>query len=148
MAAFEIEFWYWWVAAVVLVGVEVVAPGTLFLWMAVGAGVVGLLLLVAPSTAVEWQLLLFAAVAVASGFGWRAWQKQHPTVSDQPSLNRRGEQLVGRVLTLERAISNGTGMVKVDDSRWKVEGSDLPAGSRVRVTGVHGTVLKVEKAEA
>ncbi|MGH6945741.1 MAG: NfeD family protein [Kiloniellales bacterium] len=148
MAGFEIEFWYWWVVAVALLAVEMAAPGAAFLWMAIGAGVVGLLLLVAPGTAVEWQLLLFAVVAVASGYGWRAYRGKRGTVSDQPALNRRGEQLVGRVLTLEEAIENGVGMVKVDDSRWKVEGSDLPAGSRVRVTGVHGTVLKVEKAEA
>jgi len=35
--------------------------------------------------------------------------------------------------------------VKVDDSTWRVEGEDLPEGTKVRVISVDGVVLKVEK---
>jgi membrane protein implicated in regulation of membrane protease activity len=34
----------------------------------------------------------------------------------------------------------------VDDSTWRVEGADLPAGANVTVTGVNGTILKVAPA--
>ncbi len=54
MSPEEIEFWHWWVAAIVLIGVEVFAPGTVALWMAVSAAVVGLLLLAVPE--VSWQV--------------------------------------------------------------------------------------------
>ena len=79
--------------------------------------------------------------------GWRLYQKRHPTQSDDTTLNRRGEQYVGRVFQLEQAIVNGRGAVKVGDSLWRADGPDLPAGASVKVTGVAGTVLKVEKAE-
>jgi membrane protein implicated in regulation of membrane protease activity len=36
--------------------------------------------------------------------------------------------------------------VRVGDSVWRAEGPDLPAGDRVKVIGVDGAALKVEKA--
>jgi hypothetical protein len=144
MSPEEIEFWHWWIAAIVLIVVEVFAPGTVALWMGVSAAVVGLLLLAIPDLTWQTQFLVFAILSVATVIGWRAYQLRYPTVSDQPTLNRRGEQYVGRVFTLDEAIVNGTGKIHVDDTMWKVEGADLPEGTRVRVTGVDGTVLTVE----
>lgn len=141
-----IEFWHWWVAAVVLIVAEVFAPGTVALWMAVSAAVVGLLLLAVPDLTWQTQLLVFAVLSVVTVVGWRAYQLRYPTESDQPALNRRGEQYIGRVFTLSEAIVNGTGKIHVDDTMWKVEGEDLPEGTRVRVTGVDGTLLTVEPA--
>lgn len=48
------EFWHWWVLALVLLALEIAAPGTFFLWLAVAAGVVGLILLLLPALA--WQI--------------------------------------------------------------------------------------------
>ena len=146
MSPEEIEFWHWWVAAVVLIVVEVFAPGTVALWTAVSAAAVGLLLLAVPEMTWQIQFLLFAVLSVVTVVGWRAYQLRYPTVSDQPTLNRRGEQYVGRVFTLSEAIVNGTGKIHVDDTMWKVEGADLPEGTQVRVTGVDGTLLTVEPA--
>ena len=39
---------HWWVLAVVLLALEVAAPGTFFLWLAMAAAVVGLIVLVLP----------------------------------------------------------------------------------------------------
>ena len=146
MSPEEIEFWHWWVAAIVLVVVEIFAPGTVALWMAISAAAVGLLLLAVPELTWQTQLIVFAVLSVATVIGWRTYQLRYPTVSDQPMLNRRGEQYVGRVFTLDEAIVNGTGKIHVDDTMWKVEGEDLPEGTQVRVTGVEGTVLTVEPA--
>jgi hypothetical protein len=146
MSLEEIEFWHWWVAAIVLVVIEVFAPGTVALWMGISAAAVGFLLLAAPDLTWQTQFLVFAVLSVATVVGWRAYQLRHPTVSDQPALNRRGEQYVGRTFTLDEAIVNGSGKIHVDDTMWKVEGQDLPEGTQVRVTGVDGTVLTVEPA--
>ena len=71
----------------------------------------------------------------------------HPSISksDQPDLNRRADQLVGRVLLLEEAIEAGRGKVRVGDTLWLAEGADLPAGTRVKVTGVRRDALLVEQ---
>ncbi|MCH7554590.1 MAG: NfeD family protein, partial [Proteobacteria bacterium] len=94
-----IEFWHWWVAAIGLIIVEALAPGAIFLWLGVSAGVVGAILLAAPELSWEYQLLIFAVLSVGSVIGWRAYHKRHPTKTDLPNLNRRGEQYVGRLLT-------------------------------------------------
>ncbi|MFT5397200.1 MAG: hypothetical protein ACI85N_002418, partial [Gammaproteobacteria bacterium] len=75
---------------------------------------------------------------------YKRHKKSNPNVNDQPNLNRRGEQYVGRSFTLEEAIVNGVGKIKVDDSTWKVKGSDMPVGMKVRVMSVDGTVFNVE----
>ena len=123
------------------------APGTFFLWLGIAAGMTGLVLLVLPGTGWQVQLLIFGVLSVAIVAGWRAYQRRYPTRSDDTTLNRRGEQYVGRVFTVAQPIVNGRGAVKVGDSLWRADGPDLPAGASVKVTGVAGTVLKVEKAE-
>lgn len=65
---------------------------------------------------------------------------------DEPKLNARGAKHVGREIVLEQPIEAGRGRIRLSDSWWSVEGPDLPAGSRVRVVGVRGAVLVVEKA--
>ena len=67
-------------------------------------------------------------------------------VSDQSSLNLRGQQYVGKTFVLEQPIAEGRGKLRVGDTLWSAEGPDLDAGKRVRVTAVKGTVLVVEGA--
>ena len=98
---------------------EAFVPGTLFLWTGVAAGIVGLLLLIFPEIAWEYQLMVFALVSVVTVVGWRAYHRKHPTQTDRPTLNRRGEQYIGRILELDQGIVNGTGKVKVDDTTGK-----------------------------
>lgn len=142
-----LQFWHWMILGLALAVVEVLAPGTFFLWLGIAAGVTGLILLAAPGLAWEFQLLVFGLLSVAAVAGGRYWVRRHPTRSEDPTLNRRGQQYVGRVFTLAEAIVDGRGRVKVGDSLWRVAGPDLPAGARVKVTGIAGTVLEVEKAE-
>ena len=143
----EIVFWHWWAAAIVFVVIEVFAPGAIFLWLGVSAGVVGALLLVLPAMTWQIQMLVFAVLSISAIVGWRVFQKANPTQTDQPSLNRRGEQYVGRTLTLDEPIVNGQGKIRVDDTTWKVEGDDMPGGARVTVIGVDNVVLKVAPVE-
>lgn len=141
-----LDFWHWWVAALVLLILEMLLPGFFLLWLGVAAATVGLLLFVWPGMPFELQLLVFAVASVASIFGWRAWRTRHPEPNDQPHLNERAHRYVGRVFTLDAPVVNGVGKIRVDDSTWKINGPDLPAGTGVRVTGVDGTVLLVEPA--
>jgi len=123
---------------------EIFAPGAFFLWMGAAAAVVGALLWIIPGMAWEAQLLIFAALSIASIIYWRKRMADNPVESDQPNLNRRGHQYVGRTFTLEEPVVNGTGKIRVDDSTWKIEGTDCPAGSQVTVKGVDGVILKID----
>jgi inner membrane protein len=140
----QVEFWYWLVAAVAMIILEMLLPTFYFLWMGVSAFVVGLLLFVMPSMPLLIQVIIFGSLSVVTLILFKRHQKANPTERDEPKLNRRGEQYVGRIFTLEEPIVNGVGKVKVDDSSWKVHGSDMPAGMKVRVMSVEGTVFNVE----
>lgn len=140
----HINHWSWWILAVLLLVLEAFAPGTFFMWMGFSAVVVGMLVLVSPDMVWEYQVLTFAVLSVISIVVWRSYFRKHPVTTDQPALNRRGEQYVGRIFTLEESIVNGSGKIKVDDTTWKIIGDDCGAGSKVRVVGVEGVILKVE----
>ncbi len=137
-------FWHWFIATAVLVTLEIVLPTTYMLWVGIGAFITGLVAMVFPELSWQTQLVIFSVVSVFSTIAGRAWVKNRPIDTDQPLLNRRGEQYIGRVLTLEDAIVNGVGHVSIDDTRWRIEGNDIAAGQKVVVTGVDGTSLVVK----
>lgn len=139
----QLDYWHWLVLAVVLVILEVFSPGVFFLWMGLAAGMIGLILYFIPELGWQYQLMLFALFSVVAIIAARAILQRHPIKTDQPNLNRRGEQYVGRMFTLEEPIFNGEGKIHVDDSTWKVRGEDCPAGQRIKVIGVDGVVLLV-----
>lgn len=145
MSEFEIVFWYWWVLAVVFLGLEIMITGFFFLWLAVAAFVVGALVLLMPAMVFDVQLLLFSLLAIAAVIGWWRYGYSKSQTSDHPLLNRRGAQYVGRTFSVSEAIVNGQGKIKVDDGLWKVRGEDCPAGSKVKVVAVNGTVFEVER---
>ena len=141
----ELQFWHWLIAAIVLITLEmVVLPAVYFLWMGISAGIVGLLLMITPALPFMAQVIIFSVISVVALVIHKRYLKHNPPATDEPALNRRGEQYVGRVFTLDEAIVNGVGRVKVDDSIWKVSGDDMPAGSKVKVTGIDGTVFLVD----
>jgi hypothetical protein len=141
---FEIDFWYWWIFAVALVIIEILAPSFFALWMAIAAFMTGLALLLMPQLAWEIQLMLFAVLSVFSIVLWRHYYQKNPIKSDQPTLNRRGEQYIGRTVTLQAPIVDGVGKIRLDDSSWKIEGPDCPAGKKVRIVSLHNVVFSVE----
>lgn len=143
----ELDYWHWLVLGLALMILEILAPSTFFLWMGLAAMVVGGLLWFMPGMGLEVQLILFATLSIVTiGLG-RSYLKRHPVETDRPTLNVRGAQNVGRILTLDAPIVNGVGRVRVDDTLWKVIGPDLPAGTRVEVIGVEGTALRVRPLE-
>ncbi len=143
----DIVFWHWLAIGVLLLIVELLVPGMFFLWMAQAAGVTGLLLFVFPAMGWEIQLTIFSVLSVVGIVVARRFFKRHPIESDQPTLNKRTAQYLGRVFTLERPIVNGQGKIRVDDSTWKIRGVDCEAGTKVRVVGADSVVLIVEKFE-
>lgn len=145
----SIEFWHWWIFAVVLLVMEILAPGTFFLWMAVAGGIVGALLLPFPDIGWKIQLLIFGVLSVGAITAWQIYLRRNPTETDDNTLNRRGAQYIGRRVTLDDALVNGRGRVRIDDTYWSVatvDGADMDAGAQITVTDVDGIVLTVERA--
>jgi membrane protein implicated in regulation of membrane protease activity len=137
--------WNWFIVAVALFALESVIPGVHFVWFGVAAVLVGALGLTLD-IAWEWQLITFAIISCITVFFARRYAAPDVAHSDEPDLNARAVQYVGRVVTVEQAIADGRGKVRVGDTVWNAQGSDAPQGARVRVTGTNGTCLIVEHA--
>ena len=137
--------WNWFIVAVALFALESVVPGVHFVWFGVAAVIVGALGLTLD-IAWEWQLITFAIISCITVFFARRYAAPDVATSDEPDLNARALQYVGRVVTVEQAIADGRGKVRVGDTVWNAQGTDAPQGARVRITGTNGTCLLVEHA--
>lgn len=136
----------WAALAVLLFAAEALAPGAFMLWMGFAAAAVLAVVWLFDGLGVLMQVVLFVVLSFVSIQIYRSCFRQRERQSDQPLLNRRAEQLIGRVVLLDQAIASGSGRAKVDDAFWVVAGPDLPAGSQVRVVAVDGMTLKVQPA--
>lgn len=143
MTGLEIVFWHWWVFAIFLLAIEIIAPGLFFLWLSVAGVAVGVFLLIIPSVSIETQLIIFSILSIMSVLTWRKFGVQTNTETDHPLLNERGAQYIGRSFSLIEPIENGRGKIKADDSIWTVLGEDCPLGTSVKVVEVDGTLFKV-----
>ncbi|PWR24891.1 NfeD family protein [Zavarzinia aquatilis] len=140
----EVVFWYWYALAGVLLILEILAPGVLFLWLAIGGFVAGTLLLLLPGVDLVYQVLVFAIASALSLLAGQKWLRRRPPEA-LPGLNQRADALVGTEAVLAEAIENGQGRAHLGGSSWRVTGADLPAGTKVRVVAANGTSLKVER---
>ena len=136
--------WTWFIIGLVLLLAELLISGVFVMWLGISAIAVGLIDLLAP---MSWQMeiTLFAILSVvflAAGrpFVMR-WLKTH---SEQPNLNQRNREFIGKAYMLQNPITGGTGTLSINDTIWRVRGPDTPAGQWVTVTGVDGMDLIVE----
>jgi inner membrane protein len=115
-------------------------------WAAVVLALFGLWQVARSEPGGWWYVAAAGALLIADILVDFVWA--HPSVlkTDQPDLNRRPDQLVGRVVAVEEAITHGRGKVRIGDTLWIAEGPDAPAGAEVRVTAAQGAVLRVERA--
>lgn len=136
----------WAAVALLLFAAEALAPGAFMLWLGLAAAAVFVLVLAFPGLTVLAQVAAFVVLSFVSIQVYRTWFRQRERASDRPLLNRRAEQLIGRVVPLERGIVQGRGRVQIADAYWDVDGPDLPAGALVRVVGADAMLLHVEPA--
>jgi len=138
--------WAWIIAGIVLLVLEILAPGNVLVWFGVAAILTGLFDF---ATGYGWQVnfLLFAVLAVVLVVVGRRYFARRGAVSEQPYLNQRADGLIGRSQVLAEPIVSGEGRIRIDDTTWRVTGPDLPSGTRVRVSAANGAVLNVVKAE-
>ncbi len=141
------SYWHWLTFAVICIALEILLPTFYMLWIGLGAFAMGAITYF--QTDIEWQfqLALFAGLSVFSTVVGRMYLAHKPLDSDEPLLNRRGEQYIGRTVTLKSAIVNGVGHVSIDDTRWRIEGADIESGQKVQVDAVNGTSLVVKKVD-
>ena len=143
-----IEFggWSWLILGAILLALEIMVPGIFMLWLGLAAMVTGLATLLF-SVNVQAQLIIFAITSVITVLIGRKLFAARNNDTDQPYLNQRRGQLIGKTFVVTSSIENGRGKVKIGDTVWTAEGPDTQIGDRVRVIGVDGNRVLVERTE-
>lgn len=88
--------------------------------------------------------VVFAVTAFALWF-WREYRVHQQHLDHSSAPHRTGERYIGQVVTVPDGIQDGSARVKLGARQWRVRGPDVPAGARVRITGVDGSVLIVDR---
>lgn len=114
-------------------------------WVAAVLAVFGLWQVARSEPGGWWYVATGGILLIADILIDFVWASPSVLKTDQPDLNRRSAQFVGRVVVVEEAIANGRGKVRIGDTLWMAEGPDAPAGADVRITAARGAALEVER---
>lgn len=144
----ELNAWHWLILGVILLAFEVLGSAGFLLGLALAALLQALLLVIVPEMNWKIQLLVYAFTAVLlSVLYWKVFRPFN-TRSDEPLLNDRAGQLVGRQLVLNESIVNGLGRIQIGDTLWKVNAEgDIAAGTKVTVVSNQGMTLFVQPVD-
>jgi hypothetical protein len=135
--------WLWLIGGVLLLIMEVIAPGFFLVFIGAAAIATGLFTVLFGLGTVP-QLALFALYALLAVLVGRRFYANRHSDSTDPLLNDRAGRLVGKQVTVVVAVDEHGGRVRVGDSEWSARGGPAAAGERVRITGVDGNCLTVE----
>ena len=92
----------------------------------------------------QLQLVVFGLSGVCLVLTWsRLDQPAGRRASDEIPNCWHPATMLGRVLQLQKPIVNGTGMLTIGGTMWRVAGPDCAAGDQVLVVHVEGTLLVV-----
>jgi membrane protein implicated in regulation of membrane protease activity len=143
------EWWYWIVAGICLIGLEMLVPSFTIIWFGMGALVVGVLKVAWPSFPMAGQILLWSVASILFASVWFKYLK--PKNRTHAGMSKEG--IVGESGIIIRGTedSYGKGIVKF---RISILGADewtcyseqiLHVGDTVRVLDIEGQILKVTK---
>ena len=141
--------WNWVVLGFILLLLELIFPGVFFAWFGLGALLTALvsLLFYNLSWIAHWEVeviffLIFSIIMVLIGRNFFRRDRE----TDEPLLNRRTDQIIGKKVVLEEPVRDGKGRIRVDDTIWRIKGPDLPEGAEVKVVAFDNGVFTIEKA--
>ena len=146
----QIEWWYWVIAGICLIGLELIVPCFTIVWFGLGALVVGLIKLLWPVFPVAGQVFLWSVASIFFTVVWFRFLKPKGTHTHAGTSK---EAIVGESGIIIRGTedSYGRGTVRF---RISILGADewvcyaeevLKVGDSVRVVDIEGQILKVKK---
>ena len=143
------QFWHWIILAIVLIAGEALGATGFLLGAVMAALEVALITYIWPDLSWQKQLALFAVLALLCSVWFWYRFKSFSQETDQPKLNDRAAQLIGREFALTREMTGGQGKMQVGDTLWRVESeTNLSVGTQVKVIGSREMVLLIVKAGA
>lgn len=140
------SYWIWFALAGILLVFEMLTFSIYALWIAIGAGLTGLLALFFPMLDRLAEVFIFSGFACCGlAIGYVFFRSNKIQHTDDNVLNQRGNQYIGQIYTLEENVVDSRAHLKIADTLWRIEcDQDLLKGSKVEVVSVNGNRLKVK----
>lgn len=141
-------YYYWLIAAIVLVIVEILTVGFGSICFAFGA--LGAALTSYLGASMTWQLIVFALISLLTFLFVRPFVIKF-LERKNTDVKTNADALVGRKALVTEEINPEThgGYIKVDGDEWKAvseTGECIPKGTEVEITGRESIVVTVRKA--
>jgi membrane protein implicated in regulation of membrane protease activity len=127
---------YWFLLALILLGLEMTSGTFYLLVVAVAMAVGGLAALLGAR--LEWQLVLGAATGIAGTIMLRRWRKRtQPGEAPNASLD------IGQAVRVIKWNDNGTARVFYRGAEWdaEAESADTPRDETLYIAAVRGSAL-------
>ncbi len=143
-----IPAWTWWTFAGFMLLIELTADGGYYLlWTTVSAAITGIIQHAFPELPLIWSGLIFSCLCMVTLGGWLAYNRLNPPASsDQPFLNQRGMEHIGRLVEVKKDFVGGEGRILLNDTTWKARSSDLlKKGDQARIESLEGKVYILTK---
>jgi len=140
--------WHWLSLGLLFLIFEIMGASGFLIGLAVASFALSGLVVLDMVSGWQYQLLWFAILGmVFTVLYWRVFRRFN-TQSEEPLMNDRAAQLIGRKLKLDGTLENGQGRIQIGDTFWKVEADDeLSEGTRVEVYASEGMTLKVRSLD-
>lgn len=108
-------------------------------WLGIGAGITALFMLLTPDTVWRWQLILALISILCAPLLVGLLDSTRKLFTEYP-----GKHFIGQVITLEQAIVDGKGSVRLDGQDWQLAGNDTPEATQVRIIAIRDRTLYVK----
>jgi len=141
----EMQWWIWLVFGIALILLELVLPTFFILWFGIGAVLVSLISLAAPSLQLDMQVLLWVLMSsVTTALWFKLFRRK------QPDVRWTAESVIGEVGLLTAGVSEfQKGRVRfqkpiLGKEEWTcVANSEIAAGEQVRLTAIEWNTARV-----
>ncbi len=134
----------WLIAALVLGIAELAIPGVFLIFLAVAAAITGAATLVLADLPVAGQIASFTVWSAVTVLIGKRWYSDYPVATTDGLLNDRAGRMIGQIVTVDTAIEDGEGRIRVGDGSWPAHGPDAAIGASVRIVSITDGVAVVE----
>ncbi len=134
--------WLWAIGGVLLLILEVLAPGFFLVFLGAAAIATGLFTLMFDLGIAPQMVLFVIYTSLALMIGKR-WYGEPDAPNALGGLNDPAKRLVGKTATVVDPVDEHGGRVKLGDSEWSARGGPAATGDRVEIVSVDGNCLLV-----
>lgn len=139
-------YWHWWVLMGILLIIEIFTLTMFFLFFAISAFLLGVIMWFYPALPINWQLLLAGVFALGSMLlGYYALKKRKQKNNGNLDINDPLGRYIGKVVVITKESHSGVAKARIGDTEWRVLVEDAKVGDEVEILDIQSTSFIARK---